>query len=334
LNITDMPLPEIPVIDVTGDVPTLGIAEAAEDRLEALFAAAEAHYGRRFIAVADTIVRRWGRRNSTPYRGEIRAFASRLSVPGGWFLNVGSSFTGITGIQADPDTGAMQMLRVLDHPLSGLGRGLVAAWQQGPSGPYLSLTWPGFAGVVTGIAGGRFAAAFNQAPLPNRRLGYWGDWTASRLGIWRSREMPPTHLLRQVFEHCTSYSDACHALIHGPICVSAIFTVVGTRPGEGCVIERTTQQAWVHPAPTVAAAKHWQASDLQGRTRADANPESHLYMTELLNKPLEDGFGWLTPPLLNTATRLAATLHPASGQVTIQGHEATGPATLPLSLVL
>jgi hypothetical protein len=321
------------MIDVTDDVPTLGIAEAAEDRLEALFAEAKNHYGRRFIAVADRISRRWGRRNSTPYRGEIRAFASRLSVPGGWFLNVQSGWGGVAGIQADPDTGAMRMLRLLDHPLPGLGRGLVAARQQGPAGLYLNLTWPGFSGVVTGIAGGRFAAAFNQAPLPNRRLGYWGDWTASRLGIWRSREMPPTHLLRQVFEHCTSYSDARHALMHGPVSVSALFTLVGARPGEGCVIERSPQQAWVRPAPA-AASNQWQASNLQGRSRADANPERQVYMTGLLNKPLEDGLGWLTPPLLNTATRLAATLDAASGHVTVQGYDAAGPATLPLSLVL
>jgi hypothetical protein len=331
--VTEIPLPEIPVIDVTGDVPTLGIAEAAEDRLEAFFAEAKDHYGRRFMAVADRISERWGRRNSTPYRGEIRAFASRLSVPGGWFLNVQSGWGGVTGIQADPDTGAMGMLRVLDHPLAGLGRGLVAARQQGPAGPYLNLTWPGFAGVVTGIAGGRFAAAFNQAPLPNRRLGYWGDWTASHLGIWRSREMPPTHLLRQIFEHCTSYSDARHALMHGPICVSAIFTVIGARAGEGCVIERTPQQAWVHPAPA-ATASHWQTSDLRGRTRANANPEHHVYMTELLNRPLEDGLGWLAPPLLKSATRLAATLDAASGHVTVQGYESAGPATPLLSLVL
>jgi hypothetical protein len=331
-----MPLAEIPVIDVTGDVPVLGIAEAAEDRLEALFAAADAHYGRRFIAIADRMSRHWGRRNPSPYRGEIRSFASRLSVPGCWFLNVGGSITGITGITgigAAPDSGTMRMLRVVDHPLAGLGRGLVAAWQQGPAGPYLNITWPGLAGVVTGIAGGRFAAAFNQAPIPNRRLGYWGDWTASRLGIWRSREMPPTHLLRQVFEHCTSYSDACHALMHGPISSSAIFTLIGARPGEGCVIERTPQQAWVHPAPIVAA-DHWQTSDLRGRTRANANPEPHLFMTELLNKPLKDGLGWLAPPLLGSTTRTAATLDVAIGKVTVQGYEATGPATLPLSLVL
>ena len=123
--------------------------------------------------------------------------------------------------------------------------------------------------------------------------------------------------------------------MHGPVSSSAIFTLIGARPGEGCVIERTPQRAWVRPAPAAAAAAiQWQASDLRGRTRAEASPEPHLYMSKLLNNPIEDGLGWLSSPLLNTATRLAATLHPASGQVTIQGHEATGPATLPLSLVL
>ena len=122
--------------------------------------------------------------------------------------------------------------------------------------------------------------------------------------------------------------------MHGPVSSSAIFTLIGARPGEGCVIERTPQRAWVRPAPAAAAAAaaiQWQASDLRGRTRAEASPEPHLYMSKLLNNPIEDGLGWLSSPLLNTATRLAATLDAASSHVTVQEYETTGTATLPLS---
>lgn len=329
---TDETLPEIPVIDVADDdAPSLGTAEAAEDRLEALVAAAEAHYGRRFIAVADRMTRRWARRNTTPYLDEIGSFADRLPVPGGWFLNISFEWSCTCGVHADPASGAMRMLRVLDWPLSGLGRSLVAAHQAGPAGRFLNLTWPGFAGVVTGIARGRFAAAINQAPLPNRGLGCWGDWATSRLGIWRSREMPPMHLLRQVFEHCLSYEDARRALIHAPLAVSAIFTLVGPRPGEGCIIERKPHEAWVHPAPA-AAANHWLSPDLRGRSRSASSPDRHNQMMALLEERPADGLDWLTPPIRNRMTRLAATLDPAEGRVLAQGFEEDGPATRPLAL--
>ncbi len=332
-NVTEAPLPEIPVIDVTHDVPTLGVAEAVEDRLEALFAQAEAHYGRHFLALSDRLSRRWGMRNSTPYQREIVSFASRLPVPGGWFLNVGFDPGGTTGIQADPDTGAMQMIRVLDWPLAGLGQGLIAARQRGPAGPYLNITWPGFTGVVTAIARGRFAAALNQAPLRRRGLGSWGDWTASRIGIWRTCEMPPMHLLRQVFDYCTSYADARHALMHGPVSASAIFTLVGASAGEGCVIERTPRQAWVRPAPT-AAANHWQTGDLPSRTRSRSSHARLDYMTTLLKYPVDNSFGWLMPPLLTTTTRLAATLNPMSGHIAVRGYEGALPVTRSLILAI
>lgn len=326
-------LTEIPIIDVTGDLPALGTAEAAEDRLEALFAEAEAHYGRRFIGIADGLSRRWAMRNTTPYRDEIGAFADRLSVPGGWFLNVSFEWSCTNGIHADPDRGTMRMMRVLDWPLNGLGRGLIAARQSGPAGEFLNITWPGFAGVVTAVAKGRFAAALNQAPLPHRGLGCWGDWAASRMGVWRSREIPPMHLLRQVFERCTTYTDARHALMHTPIAVSAIYTLTGAKPGEGCVIERTPHQAWEHPAPG-AAANHWQTPGLKGRTRGYASAERLLHMTGLIRNPAKDGLGWLEPPILNSATRLVATLDAAAGHAVLQGFETDGPATRPLSVAL
>jgi len=45
-------------------------------------------------------------------------------------------------------------------------------------------------------------------------------------------------------------------------------------------------------------------------------------------------FDWLTPPILNPDTRLAAVLDASSGQVTVQGFESDGPATRPLSIDL
>jgi hypothetical protein len=331
---TEHGLPEIPVIDVTGDVPALGIAEAAEDRLEELFEAAHAHYGRRVVAVADRLSQRWTMRNATPYQQEIAAFADRMPVPGGWFANASFEWSCTNGVQLCPDTGLPRMLRVLDWPLAGLGRCLVAARQKGPAGDFLNLTWPGFIGAATAISKGRFAAALNQAPARIGRLTRWGDFAASHIATWRSREIPPMHLLRQVFERCGSFGEAKHALTHTPIAVSAIYTLVGTCQDETCVIERLPEEARVLNGPT-AIANHWQSPESRGRPRTRTSHSRERHMQTLLAAGRVDApFDWLTPPILNPDTRLAAVLDASSGQVTVQGFESDGPATRPLSIDL
>ncbi len=331
---TEKLLPEIPVIDVTDDVPTLGIAEAAEDRLETLFMEASGHYGRRAIAAADRISRRWTMRNATPYQSEIESFTSRMPVPGGWFANASFEWSCTNGILADRETGAPTILRVLDWPLPGLGRCLVAARQMGPAGAFLNLTWPGFVGAATAIAKGRFAAALNQAPIQRGRLGRWGDLAASRIATWRSREIPPMHLLRHAFERCGSFEEAKHALTHTPIAVAAIYTLTGTRPDEACVIERLPEDARVLPG-AAAVANHWRASESRGHPRTATSHSREKRMRDIIAaREVGDGFGWLTPPLLNRDTRLAASLNAASGQVAVQGFEGSEPATRRLSLML
>jgi hypothetical protein len=225
----------------------------------------------------------------------------------------------------------MRLVRVLDWPLDGLGAGLVAARQSGRAGAYVNLTWPGFAGVVTGIASGRFAIAVNQAPMPRAGLGPWGDWTVERIRVWQTREVPPMHLLRQVFEQCASYAEACHALTHTPIALPAIFTLAGTRAGEGCVIERTATDAHRHAAP-VCVANHWLTPALKGRPRGADSAGRLARMRETCRDPVDDGFGWLAPPVLNETTRMAAILDPAAGKLTARGYEADGAATAILAL--
>ena len=58
--------------------------------------------------------------------------------------------------------------RTLDWPFPGLGRLVEVARQRGAAGDFLSVTWPGFAGLLTAVAPGRFAASINQAPMRRR----------------------------------------------------------------------------------------------------------------------------------------------------------------------
>lgn len=324
-------LPEIPLLEALGPAPSLELMAGDGARLDDLVYAARAHYGRGFIATADRLSRRWVTRNSSPYGGEIAEIASRMPAPGGWFLNASFEWGCTAGLARDPDTDAFTLLRVLDWPLPGLGRALVAAQQRGPAGEFLNLTWPGFAGAVTAVAAGRFAAALNQAPMTSRGLGKYGDWSLERLRVWRSRELPPMHLLRQVFERCTSYADARLALSHTPIAIPAIYVLAGARPGEGCVIERTPHAARLHEAP-VCVANQWLSPDLNGRDRGTRSADRLAVMRPLTAGPPPWDFDWLVEPLLNRTTRLAAVLDPAGGRVLARGYEDDGPATQTLYL--
>ena len=61
--------------------------------------------------------------------------------------------------------------------------GLVeVARQRGVAGDFLSVTWPGFAGLLTAVAPGRFAASINQAPMRRRTRVRWLLWLDYALG--------------------------------------------------------------------------------------------------------------------------------------------------------
>ncbi len=324
-------LPEIPVIEALGPAPALELMADDAARLDHLAQAARARYGLGLIVTADRLSRRWVVRNTSPYGGEIAEIARRMGAPGGWFLNASFEWGCTCGLVRDPDTGAFTLLRVLDWPLPGLGRSLVAALQRGPAGEFLNLTWPGFAGAVTAIAAGRFCAALNQAPMPRRGLGKYGDWTAERLRVWRSRELPPMHLLRQVFERCQSYADARLALVHTPIALPAIYVLAGARPGEGCIIERMPEAARLHEAPG-CVANHWLSPDLKGRDRGIRSIDRLAVMRKVTGGPPPWNLDWLAEPMLNQTTRLAAVLDAAGGRVLARAFEDDGPATETLYL--
>ena len=324
-------LPEIPLIEALGPAPGLELMAGDGTRFDELIAAARAHYGRGVITTADRLSRRWVARNTSPYGGEIAEIARQMAAPGGWFLNASFEWACTCGLVRDPETGAFALLRVLDWPLPGLGRSLVAALQRGPAGEFLNLTWPGYAGAVTAIAAGRFAAAVNQAPMPRRGLGRYGDWAAERVRVWRSRELPPMHLLRQVFERCQSFADARIALAHTPVALPAIFVLAGARPGEGCIIERTPHAARLHEGPG-CVANHWLSPDLKGRDRGTRSGGRLAAMRLLTGGPPPWHLDWLAEPLLNRATRLAAVLDAAGGRALARGFEAGSPATKPLLL--
>jgi hypothetical protein len=229
------------------------------------------------------------------------------------------------GVNEDPD-GGVQLLRVLDWRPPGVGRTVIVAWQRGPAGEFANITWPGFVGVATAMAPGRFAVALNQAPMLSRGLSWPGDWLAGRIGVWRSRALPPTHLLRQVFEQCETYEDAYEVLSRTPLCLPAFFTLAGVEPGQGCVIERTETEVAHRTVPT-AVANHWVGLAQRGRPRGIASHKRQALMEAALRDEIES---WVVAPIINRYTRVVATMNPARGRMIVQGWEREAPATAEL----
>jgi hypothetical protein len=329
-------LPEIPVVEL-GDRPSAALVAAYPDRAATLMASARRDSSLPVLIAGDAASRRWLAQSNNPYQAEIAQVAASLPGPGGWILNLSHEWactTGVTAAPRLPDGAENHLLRALDWPMSRLGENLLAVRRRRPGGLWVDLTWPGFVGTIQGLAPGRFAAAFNQAPL-HRRSGLFAvDWALQRGRFWRSRHLPPAHLLRRVFDQARDFAEAKALLCGTPLALPVIFALVGLGPGEACVIERLEERAFVReaiPNAPVAAANHWQAAGLPGYPRGlESEQRSARLAQSLAEGP--GGLDWLAPPVLNVLTRLAMRAEPASGRLWVQGYEEYGAATAVLEL--
>ena len=284
------------------------------------------------LKAGDAIARNWLRKVANPYEPELARMAAFLERPGVYALNSSYEWLCTTGVGLDPE-GGMRMIRVLDWRMSGLGKACVLADQHGAAGRYINATWPGFVGVLTAMAPGRFAAAINQAPMRSylgggSRLSWPVDWMRGRYRVWRSTALPPVHLLRRVFDECASYAEAKKMLMETPLCIPALFCLAGIEKGDGCVIERTEEACVVRDAPS-SIANHWQGMPLNGRPRGHHGCERHDAMQAIVSAGSRDFYPDLPFPIINNTTRLIFVANPARGCLIAQGWEKTGPVTAP-----
>lgn len=316
-------LPEIPLLRCGADFPMATLA-AFEAEVRALIAGATAGVPSQALQVADRISRRWLVKSGNGHLDEIDAIADKLGCPGAHYLSINYEW-GCT-VAVRPAAGRPELVRVLDWRTPGLGRYVVAADVDGASGRFTTLTWPGYTGVLQAIAPGRFAAAINQAPMPRRGGGFLPlDWFANKVDVWRSRAITPAHLLRQVFEEAAGFDAARRVLAETPIAAPAIFSIVGCRPTELCIIERTETAAHIHDGAR-ACANAWQAPSWSGRARGVENAARVRQLSALASGPTRD-LQWLAAPVLNATTRLAAVFTPATGALLAQGFAGEVPAT-------
>lgn len=324
VTVAEAVLPEIPLVDVGGGGPP-ALLEAEPERLAALIRAGRGHYGGLTLRLGDRATARWLARNGNPYRHEIAAVASRTAVPGAYLLNLSYEWSCTAGVGPDPAGDGNRMLRTLDWPMPGIGRYVVVARLEGDAGPYVAVTWPGYVGVLTAMAPGRFSAAINQPPMRRHSGSCWFDWAINRTGVWRRSELPPSHLLRRVFDTCRTYDEARTALAETPLCIPAFFTLSGTAADEGCTIERLEARAAASSSPA-CISNHWLSFDEPGRDRGTDSVGRRAQMQATVTAPA-GGLDWLAPPVLNDQTRLAVVANAARGTLVVQGFEADGPAT-------
>jgi hypothetical protein len=124
----------------------------------------------------------------------------------------------------------MTHVRSLDWPLDGLGKHtLILHHVNNPAGDFYSIGWPGYCGVLSGFKPGKFSATINKAAMISKP----------------NLEWPPAHLLRWVFENCSSYSHALEVLKATPVCVHAFVMLAG--PNRAAVIEMAPNGNSVHP---------------------------------------------------------------------------------------
>ncbi len=327
------PLDPIPVHDV-GPAYPLATLELEPARADALIDGATHGVPRAALRALDAVSRRWLAKQDSVHLDEIDAIAERLGRPGAYFLSVNYEWGCTCRVGSSPDGTSARLVRVLDWVTHGLGRYVIAARVAGAAGPFVSLTWPGYTGVLQAMAPGRFAAALNQAPM-RRPLGqFYLDWAVNRHRVWRMPHLTPAHLLREVVETAPSFDAAKRMLAERPISTPGIFTLAGLKPSETAVIERTETESRVHEGGNTAA-NHWQTPGWRGHTRGNDSAGRARQM-HCVSTALDPSFAWLTPPIRNWNTRLAMVADAREGRLVAQGYEVAGrssaPATAPLEL--
>ncbi|MBV8752159.1 MAG: hypothetical protein JO328_04785 [Hyphomicrobiales bacterium] len=346
-----MPSPEsvlvpIPIVDVRDGGPVRHALECRE-RARALREEALGWFPRSLLPLTpalDRLARQWLTHSHAPYVPDIAAIAAALGFPGIWFLN--NSYQWCCTALARDEADGPWLARTLDWPCDGLGRHVEVARMRGPAGEFFNVTWPGFVGVLTALAPGRFGAAINQAPLRRRtrhRLLRPVDLAANAVQTWFNvRHMPPDHLLRLAFETCPSYGEARRLLERVPVARPVIFTLVGCAPGERCLIERIEEGFATHE--DTVAANDWRRSDpgwearVGGEILLSATFEQAATNSRVRREALAEwsgrfptsAFEWVAAPVLNPYTRVAVEMCPHQGSLRVVGYERAARGELPV----
>ena len=321
----------IQFVDLRGRTP-VDLLRSYPDSARSLVVAARKTYGvwsqivsSLLLPLIDHKSHAWLKRTRNPYLHEIETFHSILDMQGVYSLNLSYEWGCTSGAYRNYDS--IEMMRILDWPFPKLGKYILVVLQNGKAGDFYNVTWPGISGVFNAMAPMRFCAALNLAPMRHHGRGFAFDWLKNRKIAKRQNGIPPSHLLRQVFEQAENYSAAKEMLANTPLAVPAIFTLTGLSEGEGCVIERLENSAEIRDIGAdrqVAASNQFQTSLSKGMNpRPFFNSQGRWQQACMLegHELAKDNFSWLIAPILNPFTRLCMVADAATGRLTVQGFE-------------
>ncbi|TFH48902.1 MAG: hypothetical protein E4H01_05400 [Lysobacterales bacterium] len=147
-----------------------------------------------------------------------------------------------------PKAGGVAHVRNLDWPIKACSTKSVLIHYKGAAGPFTTVGWPSFIGVMSGVAPGRFSATVNMAP-------------ASRLP---SAQWPVAFALRIAFDECETFDQAVKRLTRFKLSAPALVMVVGVKTDQAVVIEHTGKSVrcrWMEDG-VLAVANHFEHPQL------------------------------------------------------------------------
>src|SRR5260221_4241371 len=350
MSVLNEAVADIPVFDVDW-MPSAELCRRNLARVRALVDEALSRRSHVLLPVAirfiDRLSHSWLARQANPYLEEIRQVAHAVGRPGAYFLNTIYEWACSTSAAPDPSGEGVRMIRVLDWRLSGIGSHVVIARHETPHGAFFNATWPGYAGVVTGMAPGRFSAAINQGP----RVPVLGfqllDDVLTHLRVLHSRGVvPAAHLLRRTFEEAADFATAVAMLADEsiPVAMPAIFTIAGVAPEECCIVEAWGSRRRIHrmeagARKVLGPANQWLSPGLRGRARNRAvgtggrtTPEANNAARRALICRLQEGAfagaGDLPEPCLNSDTVMVVVANARRGEMVVEALDPpSGPPT-------
>lgn len=102
----------------------------------------------------------------------------------------------------------------------------VTTFTGAPAGDFVTIGWPGFVGVLSGIAPGRFAVTLNAVVSDDPP----------------QIALPGVFLVRQALEMAETFEDAMALLAETPLASDALLLLTGVENGQAVVVERTPKR--------------------------------------------------------------------------------------------
>lgn len=143
--------------------------------------------------------------------------------------------------------GRMHHVRTMDWPIDGMAAATrIIEFKRGKRS-FVTVGMPGMVGVLSGMLPGAYSVTINMAP-PH--------------AVPSMRKFGALFLLRETLEECDTYQSAVARLARTPISAAVFFVVCGSKPDQGCVIERTQTGSRIRRfmGPPLVQANHYETA--------------------------------------------------------------------------